>query len=440
MLNLLCIFASHKYLFMSKQTEKKQLVIIGGGFGGLQVMKNIDKRQWDVTLIDRNNYHSFAPLFYQVASAALEPSDISFPLRREMRRYKTRGCQYEMGDVERVDVAKKIVYTQFREIAYDVLVIAAGTTNNFFGNNALRDHVYTLKSVGEAIRCRNAVLENLERASLCPDPIKRRAMLTFTVVGAGPTGVEVAGALGEMKRFIINRDYPRLNPEELRVILCEGSDRVLRTMSERSSEDALTDLRELNVDVQLGRIMQEYDGHTLRFTDGENIHSETVIWTAGIVGTPIPLEGTEVAQGRDGRFIVDEFNKVVGLEDVYAVGDISKYCDERFPNGCPQLAQPALQQGKNLALNLNKPKRNMPFSYNDKGSMATIGRNRAVVDMGKIHFGGWFAWIAWMAVHLMTLMGMRNKVVVLLNWIWNYWGFTTSLRLIMKSSNLPIKK
>ncbi len=406
---------------MKALSEKKKLVIIGGGFGGLQVLKNINKHKWEVTLIDRNNYHSFAPLFYQVASAALEPSDISFPLRREMRRRSVKGCYYDMGDVSKVDVSKKIVYTQFAEVPYDALVIAAGTTNNFFGMNDLREKVYTLKSIPEAIRCRNAVLENLERAALCPDPIRRRALLTFTVVGGGPKGVEVAGALGEMKRFIINRDYPKLNTEEIRVILCEGADRLLRTMSEKSSADAIRDLRSLNVDVQLGRVMKSYDGHTLYFTDGEGINSETVIWTAGIVGSPIPLEGTDVKQGRDGRFIVDEFNKVEGIEDVYAVGDIAKHCDERFPNGCPQLAQPALQQGKNLALNLNRPKRMKPFNYQNRGSMATIGRNHAVVDMGKIHFGGWFAWIAWMAVHLMTLLGMRNKVVVLLNWIWNYW-------------------
>ena len=426
---------------MSKEKGKKRLVIIGGGFGGLQVMKNVDKSRWNVTLIDKNNYHSFAPLFYQVASSSLEPSDISFLLRREMRRHKAKDYYYDMGDVSKIDVRSKIVYTQYAEVPYDVLVIAAGTTNNFFGIEGLDEHVYTLKSVPEAIKCRNAILENLEKAALCNDPERRRALLTFAVVGGGPTGVEIAGALGEMKRYVIKREYPRLKPEELHVELYEGTDRLLRTMSEKSSADALEDLsNSLMVNVHLNKVMKSYDGHVLRFADGEELRAETVIWTAGVLGSPIKLEGTDVAQGRDGRFIVDRYNLVEGLTDVYAIGDIAKHCDDRFPNGCPQLAQPALQQGCTLAYNLDNPNRRRPFSYNDKGSMATIGRNRAVVDMGRLHFGGWFAWVAWLAVHLMTLLGMRNKVVVFLNWIWNYWGFSTSLRLIMKSAKYPKKE
>ena len=419
---------------------KKKLVIIGGGFGGLNLAKRVDKSKWDVTLVDKNNYHSFAPLFYQVASSGVEPSDITFPLRREMRRGKSRGVQYTMGSVSAIDVVKKEVVTEYENIPYDSLVIAAGCTNNFFGMNDLVNKVYTIKSAGEAIRARNAVLYNLELASQTNDAEKRKALLTFAVIGAGPTGVEIAGALGEMKRWVIEREYPRIKRDEVKVILYEGTDRVLRTMSEKSSADALHDLKELMVDVNLGKTMVSYDNGVLSFTDGEKINTDLVIWTAGITGVPFELIGTDVKAGPGGRFAVDEFNRVEGIKDVYAIGDISCHVDDRFPRGCPQLAQPAIQQGRTLAKNLNSGKFDIPFEYRDKGSMATIGRNRAVVDMGKMHFNGFIAWVAWMAVHLVTLLGMRNRTVVFINWIWSYFGFSTSLRMILKAASLPTER
>lgn len=417
---------------------KRRLVIIGAGFGGLNVAKTIDKSKFDVRIVDKHNYHSFAPLFYQVASSELEPAGITFPLRREMRSRKIKGCLYDMGEVKTVDVARKVVVTEHEQLPYDVLVIAAGATNNFFGIDGLHERVYTLKSVPEAIRCRNAILERLECAAILPpDHPRRKSLLTFTVVGGGPTGVEIAGALGEMKRYVIKREYPRLRTDEVKVILYEGSDRLLKTMSEKSSRDALKDLGELMVDVRLGKTMQSYKDGRLTFTDGSVTDSDTVIWTAGITGTPITLTGTDVKAGPGGRFTVNEYNRVIGLDDVYAIGDIASHADERYPHGCPQLAQPAIQQGRRLAKNLNKPARRKPFVYNDKGSMATIGRNRAVVDMGKLHFGGWTAWIAWMFVHLISLLGMRNKIVVLLNWIWSYFNFSTSMRMILRPSKYP---
>ncbi|MDO4319360.1 MAG: NAD(P)/FAD-dependent oxidoreductase [Bacteroidales bacterium] len=417
---------------------KRRLVIIGAGFGGLNVAKTIDKSKYDVRIVDKHNYHSFAPLFYQVASSELEPAGITFPLRREMRRRNVRGCLYDMGTVKSVDTIRKVVVTDLEELPYDVLIIAAGATNNFFGIDGLRDRVYTLKSVPEAISCRNAILERLERAAILPpDSHRRKALLTFAVVGGGPTGVEIAGALGEMKRYVIKREYPRLRTDEVKVILYEGSDRLLRTMSEKSSCDAFNDLGELMVDVRLGKTMQSYKDGRLTFTDGSVIDADTVIWTAGITGSPIELTGTDVKAGPGGRFAVDEYNRVIGLDDVYAIGDIASHSDERYPRGCPQLAQPAIQQGKRLARNLNNPDRRRPFVYNDKGSMATIGRNRAVVDMGKLHFGGWLAWITWMFVHLISLLGMRNKIVVLLNWIWSYFNFSTSMRMILRPSKYP---
>jgi len=416
---------------------KKRLVIIGGGFSGLSLAKHIDKRQWDVRIIDRHNYHSFAPLFYQVAASELGPDSITFPLRREAGRRRMRGCLFDMGVARAIDVARRVVVTDCEEVPYDAVAIAAGATNNFFGMDYLRDKVYTLKSVPEAIRCRNAVLERMERATFCADGATRRRLLTFVVVGGGPTGVEVAGALGEAKRYVVSRDYPRIRPGEVRVMLCEGSDRLLHTMSERSSADALRYLRELMVDVQLGRRMKTYDGHTITFADGSTTDTETVIWTAGITGVPIDLRGTDIKAGEGGRFIVDEYNRIIGLDDVYAIGDIACHPDSRYPHGCPQLAQPAIQQGRRLARNLNRPDDRRPFSYRDKGSMATIGRNRAVVDMGRLHVGGRMAWITWMAVHLITLLGMRNKLAVLLNWTWSYFNHSTSLRMILKPAEKP---
>lgn len=420
------------------ESSRKRLVIIGGGFGGLNLVKHVDKRKWDVTLIDKNNYHSFAPLFYQVASSGVEPSDITFPLRRELSRGKSRGANYTMGTVSIIDISRKEVITEYEHIPYDSLVIAAGCTNNFFGINGLPERVYTIKSAAEAIRARNAILYNLERASQTEDDEERKALLTFAVIGAGPTGVEIAGALGEMKRWIIEREYPRINRDEVKVVLYEGADRVLRTMSELSSADALRDLNELMVDVRLGKTMESYKDGVLHFTDGETLRTDIVVWTAGITGVPFTLVGTDVKAGPGGRFAVDEYNRVEGLVDVYAIGDICAHSDERFPRGCPQLAQPAIQQGRTLAKNLNSGKFDEPFSYYDKGSMATIGRNRAVVDMGKVHFRGFLAWMAWMAVHLVTLLGMRNKTVVFINWIWSYFGFSTSLRMLLRGAPTPL--
>lgn len=420
-------------------TGKKKLVIIGGGFGGMNLAKKIDKNKWDVLVVDKNNYHSFAPLFYQVASSSLEPAGITFPLRREMRRGRMHGCLYTMGTVSTIDVQRKEITTEFETIPYDSLVIAAGATNNFFGIEGLEENVYTIKSTAESIKTRNAILYNMERACQCTDPDERRRLLTFAVVGGGPTGVEIAGALGEMKRWIIAREYPQLNRDEVRVVLYEGTDRLLRTMSEKSSANAYKDLGELMVDVRLGKTMKSYDGHKLVFADGEELPAGVVIWTAGIVGNSFELVGTDVKAGPGGRFAVDEYNRVLGLEDVYAIGDISCHVDERFPRGCPQLAQPAIQQGRNLAKNLNAGTFFKPFSYFDKGSMATIGRNRAVVDMGKFHIDGWLAWVAWLIVHLLTLLGMRNKIVVFVNWIWSYFGLATSLRMILKPSKYPTR-
>ncbi len=432
---------SEKILNMkpNQNNYKKRLVIIGGGFAGLNVAKRIDKNLWDVTLVDRNNYHSFPPLFYQVASSGLEPASITFPLRREFTRRSYRGCSFRLGKVMGIDAGKHTVSTKNETIPYDTLVIAAGTTNNFFGIPDLQKHVFTLKSTMEAVRCRNEFLDRLERAAICTDETRRRRLLTFVVIGGGPTGVEIAGALGEMKRYVIKREYPEIDPDSVRVVLVEGSDRLLRTMSEKSSADALVDLGKLMVEVQLQKTMTAYTDGRATFADGSYIDTDTLIWTAGITGVPFQITGAPVEQGRGGRFVVDEYNAVQGVDDIYAIGDIALMETPAYPHGHPQLAQVAIQQGQLLARNLNAKEPRKQFVYRDKGSMATIGRNKAVVDMGKAHLNGWIAWLAWMFVHLLTLLGMRNKTVVLVNWIWGYFTFSTSLRLLFRPARYPLR-
>lgn len=418
-------------------SEKKRIVIIGGGFGGLNLIKNIDKKKYEILLVDRNNFHSFPPLFYQIASSGLDPGSISFPFRRELRKGKVKGAKYNMGEVKTINFSKKEVITQYETIPYDILVIAAGTTNNFFGIKGLQEQVFTLKSTGEALRCRNEILYRLEKASITKDPEERRRLLSFTIIGGGPTGVEIAGAIGEMKRYVLSREYPDICINDLCVTLIEGTDRLLRTMSERSSKEALEYLGHLMVDVKLLKTMQSYKDNIITLADGEEIYSEMVIWTAGITGEPFVFEGGTPEITRGNRFVVDEYNRVAGVRDVYAIGDISSHSDETYPFGYPQLAQVAIQQAVTLAKNLNKGIMAKAFKYNDKGTMATVGRNRAVVDLNHFHLYGRPAWATWMFVHLISILGMRNKLSVLMNWIWAYCTYSTSLRLLFHPTKFP---
>ena len=388
--------------------KKERLVILGAGFGGLTLAKRIDKSKYEVVIVDRRNYHSFPPLFYQVASSGLEPANIAFPLRRELRRSSMYTARFHYGKVQEIDMAARELVTQYERIPFDQLVIAAGTTNNFFGIEGLDEHVYTMKTVPEAVRARNAVLGRLERASIERDAARRRALLTFVVIDGGPAALEVAGALGEMKRYIVPREYPGIDRDEVRVILVEGTDRLPGAMSEASGRDAVKALGELMVELRLGRTVKAVADGCVSFADGEVLDADTVVWTAGVTGVPFKITGSEVRAGRGGRFAVDEYNRVEGLDGVYAIGDIAMLA-----------AEP-------------------PFPFRDKGSMATIGRNRAVVDMGKAHFSGFLAWLLWMAVHLMSLMGMRNRVMVFFNWCLNYFNFGSPLRVLMRPSRLPL--
>lgn len=422
-------------------TEKERIVIVGGGFAGLNLTKYLDKDRFEITLVDRNNFHSFPPLFYQIASGGLDPGNISFPFRRELRKLGTEGLSYHMGDVHTIDVLRKEVRTQFETIEYDKLIICAGTTNNFFGNPELIKNVFTMKSAAEATRCRNEILDRLERASLCPDdPARRRRLLSFVVVGGGPTGVEIAGAIGELKRYILQREYPGINSEDLQIILLEGTDRVLGPMSPQASEEALKYLKDLMVDVRLGKLLETYRDNVITLKDGSTIYAEMVLWTAGVTGESFLFEGTDYRPGRGNRFAVDEQNRVIGLTDIFAVGDIACMVTEKYPKGHPQLAQPAIQQARHLAHALNTDTWDKPFVYKDKGSMATVGRNLAVADLNNgVHLKGTFAWFAWMFVHLISLLGMRNKLTVLINWVWAYFTYSTSLRMLLHSTKFPLR-
>ena len=414
----------------------QHMVIIGGGFAGLNLAKKLDKNKFRVTILDKNNFHSFPPLFYQIASSGLEPSSISFPFRREMRRLK--NTNYHFGEVLEIDSKNSTVRTQFETIKYDQLVIASGTTNNFFNQPELKEKVHTLKSTAEAIRLRNEILDRLERACITTDRERRRQLLSFVVVGGGPSGVEVAGALGEMKRYILNKEYPEIDIDDVRVILIEGTDRFLRTMSERASHDAKVYLGHLMIETRLNCMMKSYENNVLHLSTGEEIYCETLIWTAGITGNKINgICDDSITRGN--RYIVDSNCKIKGYDNIYALGDIAYLEDESHPNGYPQVAQVAIQQAKHLAKQLNTGA-DTAFKYVDKGSMATIGRNRAVCDLKFAYLYGRPAWATWMFIHLISILGMRNKVNVLINWVWAYLFYTTSLRLLIRPVKYPIRK
>lgn len=417
--------------------SREKIVIIGGGFAGMNLAKRLDRNKFAVELIDRNNFHSFPPLFYQIASSGLDASNISFPLRREFK--KRPFSNYHMGHVKNIDLDARTVTTSYETLAYDRLVIAAGTTNNFFGMNELAESVYGIKTVAEASHTRDEILDRLERGAIEKIPGRRRELLSFLVVGGGPSGVEIAGALGEMKRDILPREYPELNPDDVRIVLVEGAPQLLGAMGAKAGEKALQYLKDLMVEVRLNTVMKGYADKMVSFADGSQEYWETLIWTAGVKGEPMPGLPDGIV-GPGGRILVDEFNRVKGYDNVYAVGDICLMTSAEYPKGHPQVAQVAIQQARNLAANINDPSRSMPFAYTDKGSMATVGKNRAVVNLKSGFLSGRIAWWAWMFIHLISIMGMRNKLNVMLNWVWNYVTYSTSLRLLMRPAKYPLRK
>lgn len=415
------------------ETEKKRVVIIGGGFAGLSLARKLAKSGlYQVVLLDKNNYHQFQPLFYQVAMAGLEPSSIVFPLRKLFQKLK--DVYIRVTEVTAIEVEHKRIQTKLGICNYDYLVVAIGADTNFFGNNALAEKVIPMKSVSEALYLRNKILTDYENALTTTDYDERQGLIDIVIVGGGPTGVEVAGALAEMRNFVLPKDYPELNTAEIDIYLIQGAPVLLKGMSDEASEKALDFLTKLGVKVILDCRVTGYDGSYVYMQDREPIQTNKVIWAAGITGNPFKgFPEDTITYGN--RLKVDRYNQVEGLADVFAIGDIAYMVEKAYPEGHPQVAQVAIQQAKHLAKNLKyiaKQKQLEPFHYKDLGSMATIGRNRAVVDFPKLKFQGAFAWLIWLFVHLFQLLGVKNRVFVFLNWVWNYVTYDQSLRLIIK--------
>lgn len=418
-----------------QRNQKKRVVIVGGGLGGLRLAEDLYGSGMQVVLIDKNNFHQFPPLIYQIASAGIDPSSISFPFRQIFR--KRKDFYFRMAEARMVDTEKKILQTSIGKIDYDYLVLAAGATTNFFGNKNIEEWAIPMKTVPEAMGLRNALLSNFERALTCATEEERQELLNVVIVGGGATGVEIAGALSEMKRYVIPYDYPDMDSSLMHIYLIEAGDRLLAGMSQDSSKKAYDFLKSMGVDIQFGKMVTDYRDHKVIMKDGTEIPTRTFLWVSGIRAKAMPGI-SEDHLGRGFRFKVDQFNRIPGLNDVFAIGDqCLQTTDSAYPNGHPQVAQVAIQQAKNLAKNIKRINEGhaddnslTPFKYNNLGSMATIGRNKAVVEIGKFHSQGFFAWILWLVVHLRSILGVKNKMMVLLNWLWKYVSYNDSIRMI----------
>ena len=415
---------------------KQKIVIIGGGFGGIALAKKLCRENVEVTILDKHNYHTFQPLLYQVATGGLEADSIAFPIRKIFTGQK--NITFRVTEVKKIIPEENRLLTDIGAIDYNFLVIATGSTSNYFGQNEIEYHTMPMKSIPEALNLRSLILQNLEAALIAKSIQETAQLLNFVVVGGGPTGVETAGALGELKKHVLKNDYPELNIASVNIYLLEGSPQLLSSMSAQAQQKAKIFLEELGVTVYADAKVQSYDGKNLILADGRNISSSSVIWSAGVKG--VILEGIkDESIVRGNRLKVNEINLVAGYTDIFAIGDVAAMFTSNYPNGHPGVAPVAIQQGELLAKNMirlidNKPTQN--FNYRDKGAMATVGRNRAVVDIGKIRFQGIFAWFTWMFVHLMTLVGFRNKLVVFVNWVWSYFSYDKGTRLIIR----PFKK
>jgi len=410
-----------------------RIVIIGGGFGGISLIKSLKNKVVQIVLIDRHNYHTFQPLLYQVSTSGLEPDSIAYPLRKIFENYK--DFHFRMADVDAIIAENKEIITSIGTINYDYLVIATGSKTNFFGNSDIEQNSMPMKTVPQALNIRSLVLENFEKAVVCENLRERRSLMNFVIAGAGPTGVELAGALAEFKNGIIKNDYPNLDPEEMTIHLIEGESKVLPTMSAFASKKAEKFLKKMGVVVHLDTFVKNYDGKIVTTNTNLSFETKTFIWSAGVTGAALQGLSVDSFTKRGNRYRVDFYNKIIGYDNIYAIGDIAEMNTEKYPLGHPMVAQPAIQQGRALGKNLLRKFKNKslkPFEYNDKGSMATIGRNKAVVDYKKLHFAGFFAWFLWMFVHLWFLVGFRNRIVTFFNWTYNYINFDKAARLIIR--------
>jgi NADH:ubiquinone reductase (H+-translocating) len=414
-----------------------RVVVIGGGFGGLNVAKKLKGKNLQLVMLDRNNHHTFQPLLYQVATPGLEAGSIAYPIRKFLGG--SRNSHFRMTEVKEISPSQNEVRTTSGVLHFDYLVIATGATTNFFNMNDVEENAAQLKSVSQAIDMRHMFLQVFEKMLLTEDENIKARLMNFVIAGGGPTGVELAGALSELRRRVLPDDYPELDLRLMRIILLDPSHRLLASMSEYASAHALKYLEDFGVEIRFGVGVKNYDGINITLSNGEILPTETLIWAAGVKGDmPGGIEASLIAKGN--RIKVDAFNRVQGYSNIFAIGDIAMHEDERYKNGLPGLAPVAIQQGQHLAdniLKLIKKESPVPFKYWDKGSLATIGRLKAVGDLPKsLHLGGMIAWMAWLLVHLFYLIGFRNKVMVFSDWIWNYITFDRRVRLIVR----PYKK
>lgn len=418
------------------QGNKKRVVIVGGGFGGLKLARQLKSEEFQVLLLDRNNYHLFQPLLYQVATAGIEPSAISFPFRKifhNRKYFHIRICE-----AQRVIPEKNILDTSIGAVSYDYLVISTGCDTNYFGNDDLIRQTMSLKTTAEALYNRNKVLESFEKAQNTTDPAEREKLMTFVIVGGGATGIELSGALAEMRKFILPQDYPDLDINHMRIILIDASPRLLAAFSEKSSEEVKNYLDQKGVEIKMNCKVDGYSDNQLKLGDGTFVSSANVFWVAGVKANSIAGMPAE-AYGPGNRLRVDAYNRVYGSENIFSLGDTALMISTDYPKGHPQVVQPAIQQAHLLVKNLVKQEHGLPmkpFVYHNKGSMATIGRNNAIVELKKIRFGGFSAWAVWLFIHLMSIVGVKNRLFIFIDWMWSYFTYDPSLRLIIK----PLKR
>lgn len=414
------------------RSSLKRVVIVGGGFAGLELVNRLKKTNYQVVLIDKNNYHEFLSLIYQVGTAGLESSSISFPFRKIF--HKRKNFFFRLAEVRAINYNTKIIQTSIGKLEYDYLVLAGGTRTNYFGNERIEKYSIPMKNMEDALGLRNTLLANFERALTCATKQEREELLNVVTVGGGATGVEVAGAIAEMKRFVFPKDYPDADPNDFKITLIEGSGHLLASMSDKASANAKKYLTKMGVNIRLSTRLKDYDGDIANLDSGEQVATRTLIWVSGVTGISIKnIDGDRI--GRGNRILVNEFNQLEGLKDVFCIGDLAlSLHDPAYANGHPQLAQVAIQQARRVAQNLKRlddGQSLVAFSYKNYGSMATVGRNKAVAGLGKVKLGGKLAWAMWLVVHLKSILGVRNKFFVLIQWVWNYFTYDRSARFIL---------
>ena len=410
---------------------KKRVIIVGGGFGGLKLAGQLNPENFQIILLDRNNFHQFQPLLYQVAITGIEESSVAYPFRKN---FQNRHIIFRMCELTKVVPEENIIETSIGSLDYDYLVLACGCDTNFFGNDSLKETTLTLKSVSEAVYLKNHILQSFEDAVISNDPEEQKKLLTFVVVGGGATGVELAGAMADMKNFVLPKDYPELDFSKMQIQLIDASPRLLASMSENASRHAAETLTKRGVIIHQDVSVSSYENDMIIATDGTKLYSKNVLWVAGIKGNTIPGLKTE-NYGRGNRIIVDEYCKVKGYGNIFAIGDNALMQTSDYPNGHPQVAQGAIQMASLLGKNIGKlitGEQWEKFIYKDKGSLATIGRNAAVADLGKLKFSGRIAWWLWLWVHIFTILGVKNKILIMLDWAWNYITYDVSLRILVR--------